>query len=623
MGLVLKEFNNKIRTALILAPFFTFAQIVIDLIIPSFLASAISVVFSIDKLKQDESGGKTISVDFIGGANINFANVREAQIVLATTVILLALCGLFFGLISIYCASYVSANTSFLLRKKIFAKLMRITTPSHDHYGSSTLLVRLTNDVYLMEVIAFDFLRLIIRAPLLFIGGLVFAVTTNQDMSISLLITFPLILLVIGILNRKSIPLFKENQKSVDKINERVEEDVSGYKIIQSFNLHSFTNNKFKIANEGWKKNSTSSLFINSLNIPFTFFLSSLTIIIALLLVFQLDSSVSVDPLPQDAAIRPNIFAFFQYNFYIVLGFILTSLTMVNFNRSRVALGRIKDILSQPEIKTITNKDQKELLPTLEFRNISFGLGNKNNNNFLQNLSFKFEAYKTYGIVGPTGSGKSLIANIIGGLYEPNEGEILIGGEKIQSIDSLYLSEMIGIVFQQNILFKGTISSNIKIGIETRSDWKNQSDLQKNEAMKNAAKIACADTFIEKFSDSYDHNVEQLGKNLSGGQKQRVAIARTLITKPRILVFDDSMSALDALTEKKVRENIENDLKLTTKIIISQNINSIKHADKILVIDNGRIVGFDSDQKLMKNCSLYQKMKESQKDLGGDFDAVN
>lgn len=623
MGLVLKEFNNKIRTALILAPFFTFAQIVIDLIIPSFLASAISVVFSIDKLKQDESGGKTISVDFIGGANINFANVREAQIVLATTVILLALCGLFFGLISIYCASYVSANTSFLLRKKIFAKLMRITTPSHDHYGSSTLLVRLTNDVYLMEVIAFDFLRLIIRAPLLFIGGLVFAVTTNQDMSISLLITFPLILLVIGILNRKSIPLFKENQKSVDKINERVEEDVSGYKVIQSFNLHSFTNNKFKIANEGWKKNSTSSLFINSLNILFTFFLSSLTIIIALLLVFQLDSSVSVDPLPQDAAIRPNIFAFFQYNFYIVLGFILTSLTMVNFNRSRVALGRIKDILSQPEIKTITNKDQKELLPTLEFRNISFGLGNKNNNNFLQNLSFKFEAYKTYGIVGPTGSGKSLIANIIGGLYEPNEGEILIGGEKIQSIDSLYLSEMIGIVFQQNILFKGTISSNIKIGIETRSDWKNQSDLQKNEAMKNAAKIACADTFIEKFSDSYDHNVEQLGKNLSGGQKQRVAIARTLITKPRILVFDDSMSALDALTEKKVRENIENDLKLTTKIIISQNINSIKHADKILVIDNGRIVGFDSDQKLMKNCSLYQKMKESQKDLGGDFDAVN
>lgn len=623
MGLVLKEFNNKIRTALILAPFFTFAQIVIDLIIPSFLASAISVVFSIDKLKQDESGGKTISVDFIGGANINFANVREAQIVLATTVILLALCELFFGLISIYCASYVSANTSFLLRKKIFAKLMRITTPSHDHYGSSTLLVRLTNDVYLMEVIAFDFLMLIIRAPLLFIGGLVFAVTTNQDMSISLLITFPLILLVIGILNRKSIPLFKENQKSVDKINERVEEDVSGYKVIQSFNLHSFTNNKFKIANEGWKKNSTSSLFINSLNIPFTFFLSSLTIIIALLLVFQLDSSVSVDPLPQDAAIRPNIFAFFQYNFYIVLGFILTSLTMVNFNRSRVALGRIKDILSQPEIKTITNKDQKELLPTLEFRNISFGLGNKNNNNFLQNLSFKFEAYKTYGIVGPTGSGKSLIANIIGGLYEPNEGEILIGGEKIQSIDSLYLSEMIGIVFQQNILFKGTISSNIKIGIETRSDWKNQSDLQKNEAMKNAAKIACADTFIEKFSDSYDHNVEQLGKNLSGGQKQRVAIARTLITKPRILVFDDSMSALDALTEKKVRENIENDLKLTTKIIISQNINSIKHADKILVIDNGRIVGFDSDQKLMKNCSLYQKMKESQKDLGGDFDAVN
>ncbi|WP_462217232.1 ABC transporter ATP-binding protein [Mycoplasmoides genitalium] len=623
MGLVLKEFNNKIRTALILAPFFTFAQIVIDLLIPSFLASTISVVFSIDKLRQDELGGKTISVDFIGGANINFANVREAQIVLATTVILLALCELFFGLISIYCASYVSANTSFLLRKKIFAKLMRITTPSHDHYGSSTLLVRLTNDVSLMEVIAFDFLVLIIRAPLLFIGGLVFAVTTNQDMSISLLITFPLILLVIGILNRKSIPLFKENQKSVDKINERVEEDVSGYKVIQSFNLHSFTNNKFKIANEGWKKNSTSSLFINSLNIPFTFFLSSLTIIIALLLVFQLDSSVSVDPLPQDAAIRPNIFAFFQYNFYIVLGLILTSLTMVNFNRSRVALGRIKDILSQPEIKTITNKDQKELLPTLEFRNISFGLGNKNNNNFLQNLSFKFEAYKTYGIVGPTGSGKSLIANIIGGLYEPNEGEILIGGEKIQSIDSLYLSEMIGIVFQQNILFKGTISSNIKIGIETRSDWKNQSDLQKNEAMKNAAKIACADTFIEKFSDSYDHNVEQLGKNLSGGQKQRVAIARTLITKPRILVFDDSMSALDALTEKKVRENIENDLKLTTKIIISQNINSIKHADKILVIDNGRIVGFDSDQKLMKNCSLYQKMKESQKDLGGDFDAVN
>ncbi|PFH42453.1 ABC transporter ATP-binding protein [Mycoplasmoides pneumoniae] len=622
MGLVLKQFNRKIRTALILAPLFTFAQIIIDLIIPSFLASAIAVVFSIVTLKQKEASGEGVAVDFIAESKLSFQSVQEAQIVLATSVILLALFGLVFGLISIFCASIVAGNTSYFLRRKIFRKIMHITAPSHDQYGSSTLLVRLTNDVYLMEIMTFDFLRLIVRAPFLFIGGLAFAIATNSDMSISLAITFPLTFLVIGILNKKSTPLFKNNQKSVDQINERVEEDVSGYKVVQSFNLKDTECLKFKAANARWTKSSTNSLFVNTLNIPFTFFFSSMTIIIALLLVFQLDNSVRVDPLPDNAAIRPSIFAFFQYNFYIVLGLILTSLTMVNFTRSRVALGRIKDVLNKPEIQQHVVPDQTVLAPSLEFKNVAFGLGNKENRDFLKDLNFKFEAGKTYGIVGPTGSGKSLIANIIGGLYEPNQGEIFVGGQSIKTIDSDYLAKMIGIVFQQNILFKGTIASNIKIGLETREDWKHEPDSKKDAAMKRAAAIACADTFIEKFSDTYDHTVEQLGKNLSGGQKQRVAIARTVITKPQILVLDDSMSALDALTEKKVRENIANELPGTTKIIISQNINSIKYAHKIMVIDNGRIAGFDSDAKLMQSCDIYVKMKQAQKDQGGDFDAV-
>ena len=496
-----------------------------------------------------------------------------------------------------YLASKVAMGFGGILRSKIFNKVESFSIKEFDKFGNASLTTRSTNDVTQIQNVLVMALRIMVMSPIMFGGAMIMAYRKSSNMTAVLAITIPLIILSIIVVAAITIPLFKKMQKRMDKLTLVSRENLTGVRVIRAFNQEARENKRFNEANLDVTKIAVKVNRCLVVLMPLITIIMSFTVI-------GITWFASKAAANGNASNIGNMMAVIQYAMQIMFSLIMLTVIFVLIPRASASGERIREVLDEP----ISIEDSKNATPyenlngLIEFKNVSYAFSENAEKKALDNITFTAEPGKVTAIIGSTGSGKSTLINLIPRFYDTTEGEILIDGVEIKDIKIDTLRGMIGFVPQKASLFTGTIAENIRYGKLDATD----------EEVKRAAKIAQATHFIEKYEDSYDHEVSQGGANFSGGQKQRLAIARAIVRDPEIYVFDDSFSALDFKTDAKLRQALKKEIVGKTIIIIAQRIGTIMDADNIIVLNEGKIAGCGTHQELLKTCKVYKEIALSQ-----------
>lgn len=519
----------------------------------------------------------------------------DHSLILSTGVqmLLLTLFGVLAGILSIYAAGQVSYSFGAEMRKNLFARIQRFSFENVDRLQVGSLITRITDDVNKVQNVIQASMRLLFRAPFLFVGAIVMVFMLDLRMSYILMVLMPLLVFVIVYLLRKSYPLFTVVQEKLDKFNTIISESLSGIRVVKAYVREDEEKRRFAEANKDY---IAASLKVST-TIMFMMPLMSLVMnggVVAVLWFGEFEvqrGNLNVG----------DIMACTNYLTQVLMSLMMAQHVIMSITQAEASMNRINEVLETEEIINEVEVEE-ETMPeeaSLEFQNVSFSY-ESNDTYQLNDISFKLNAGETLAIIGGTGSGKSTIINLIPRFYDPQKGKIFIGGKLLSEIDRRDLQEHIGIVMQSTQLFSGTIADNLRMGKEDATV----------EEMKDALRKAQILDFVEGLDNGLEHHIEQDATNISGGQKQRISIARTLIKNPRILILDDSLSAVDLITEAAIRKELSK-LK-TTKIIIAQRISSIKNADKILMVNDGRVSGFGSHSELYETNELYKEIYDSQ-----------
>ena len=498
-----------------------------------------------------------------------------------------------------FLSSRVAARLGKTLREKLFKKVLSFSTAEFNRFSTASLITRSTNDVQQIQQLITMLFRVLVYAPIIGIGGVLRVIRTGTlSMAWVIALAVVLIIALVLVLFIVAMPKFKKMQDLIDRLNLVAREILTGLPVIRAFNTQKREEKRFDEANTNLMKNS---IFVNkamSLMMPSMMFIMQAIMI----------SIIWVGGHNVDAGIMQvgDMMAFLQYTMQIVIAFLMISIISILLPRASVSANRINEVLeTEPEIKDKPIGEQQKFDETkkglVEFKNVSFKYPDADTE-ILEDIDFTAEAGKTTAIIGSTGSGKSTLVNLIPRFYDVTGGELLIDGVNIKNVSQKDLRSRIGFVPQKGVLFSGTIESNIKYGKDNISD----------DEMKKAASIAQATEFIEKKEEGYDSPIAQGGNNVSGGQKQRLSIARALAIDPEIYVFDDSFSALDLKTDKALREALNTQTENKTVIIVAQRISTIMNADKIIVLEEGKIVGKGTHEELLKNCETYRQIALSQ-----------
>ena len=491
----------------------------------------------------------------------------------------------------------VAAKLGNTLRDKVFKKVLSFSTKEFNEFSTASLITRSTNDIQQIQMLITMLFRVVVYAPIIGIGGFI-RVLTNSDTSMAWIIGLAILCIIgiVGTLFLLTMPKFKKLQDLVDKINLVSREILTGLPVIRAFNTEKKEEKRFDGANKNLMK---ASIFVNrsmSMMMPLLMFImNSITLLIVWVGGHNVDSGIMQ---------VGDMMAFIQYTMQIVMSFLMISMISIMLPRAAVSAKRINEVIdTTPSIKdkdkTKDFDDDKKGL--VEFKDVSFKYPDADSE-ILEDISFTAEPGKTTAIIGSTGSGKSTVVNLIPRFYDVTGGELLIDGVNIKDVSQRDLRSKIGFVPQKGMLFTGTIRSNIKYGNPSMSD----------EDMIKAATIAQATEFIESKPKKYDEEISQGGTNVSGGQRQRLSIARAIATDPEIFVFDDSFSALDLKTDSKLRAALKEKTENKTVIIIAQRISTILDADKLIVLEEGKIAGIGKHEELMKNCEIYKQIALSQ-----------
>lgn len=493
-----------------------------------------------------------------------------------------------------YYASYTCQNVGNDIRKELLRKISLFSYSDIDRFGNSTLINRMTNDVNQVILAVAMLIRLVSRAPFLCIGAIIMSIYISPQMSLIFLILIPIFILVIALLMRRTIPLYKNAQGKMDRLGKVLRENLSGVRVIRAFARHKKESERIKDVTEDVANSYIKVTNLSALMNPITSLIMNIGIIV---LLYVGGINVNVGSLTQG-----DIVILINYITQVLLALIVVANLLVTFTKASASSVRINEVLEcEPSIIDKKNIVLEESISDdiVVFDNVSFKY---NSEEVISNLSFSIKKGQVFGIVGTTGCGKSTVANLIARFYDATEGKILFKGNDVKSVLQSYLHENIGIVPQKSMLFTGTIGENIRWGKENASD----------EEVIEALKAAQAYDFVSKMKDNINSVIYEGGKNFSGGQKQRLTIARALVKKPSLIILDDSLSALDYETDKKLRKSLSENLSETTTIIISQRISSIISADKILVLDDGKCMGIGSHEELLENCTTYREIYESQ-----------
>ena len=501
------------------------------------------------------------------------------------------------SVISNFIASRVSAKVAYNLREKLYNKVLSFSKEDVDNFSTASLITRSTNDIQQIQNALNMFLFIAFFAPMMAMWGIYKVTQTDTGMTWIIAVGIGILALVLAVITFLVMPKFKIMQKLIDKVNLVTRELLTGISVIRVFGREKYEEKRFDKENVILRDNQ---LFVNRTMSALMPMIILIMNGIALLIIWVGGKNIDAGSIQVG-----DMMAFITYTMQIVMSFLFFTFLMMQLPRAEVAAGRINEVLEAPVTVVDGNDLQddkiKDVKGTLKFENVSFTF-NGADSPVLSNISFEAEAGKTTAIIGSTGSGKSTLLHLIPRYFDATEGQITIDGTNIKDISLGKLRDMLGFVPQKGVLFSGTIASNIKFGDENISD----------EDMYKAAEISQALEFIEGKEDKFDSEISQGGSNVSGGQKQRLSIARALAKNPKILLFDDSFSALDYKTDVKLRKTLREKMQDTTTIIVAQRIATILNADKIIVMNEGEVVGIGKHQELLKTCPTYLEIAESQ-----------
>ena len=562
-----------------LSPMYTTFCVILEILIPYLTASIID---------------KGIAVGDMG-------HVARIGALMAVMAVLAMFCGMRAGIHSARASTGLASN----LRESMFARIQDYSFSNIDKFSTAGLVTRLTTDVTNIQN-AFQMLLMICtRAPVTLIVALFMAFSISARLSLIFLAAMAFLAVMLVIFIPKAMGYFKQMFKKYDKVNGVVKENVGAIRVVKAFVREDYEDQKFSDAAGELFQNSISAERIISFNMP----IMQLTVYSCILLISWFGAKMIVN---QTGLTTGELTSLLSYVMNILMSLMMLSMVFVMVTQSAAAAQRIEEVLEeQPDITSPENAVKNVKDGSIDFEHVTFAYQQRSGKPVLSDINLHIKSGETIGIMGGTGSSKTSLVSLISRLYDATEGSVRVGGEDVRRYDVESLRDAVSVVLQNNVLFSGTIYDNLRWGDENATD----------EECQQACRLACADEFIERFPEKYNTYIERGGTNVSGGQKQRLCIARALLKKPKVLILDDSTSAVDTATDAKIREAMRTHIPGTTKIIIAQRISSIQDADRVLVLDNGRVNAFDTPENLLKTNAIYQEVYNSQVgNGGGDFD---
>ena len=573
-----KKYVIPYKSAFILGPIFMIVEVLGEIILPKLMSMIINY-----------GCGQDVTVAAKGPAYI--IGIGAAMIGTA----LLMMMG---GVLGAYFAVKASVNFAGDLRRDVFAKVQKFSFANIEKFSTGSLVTRLTNDITNIQNVLSMGLRMLLRAPGMLIGGLIMAFLMNAKLALVFCVVIPVLIIALAFVMKTAFPRFDVMQTKIDGLNSRIQENITNQRVVKSFVRDDFEKETFDRANNELKDKTLRAMKVVILTMPIMTLAMNLTV---MAVVWFGGQQILIGDMPVG-----NLTAFTTYVTQILMSLMMVSMIMIQGSRAMASSHRILEVLDTDIDLNDDNASEKDRLVTsgeIEFKNVCFRYYKKHKKNVLQNINFTAKPGEVVGIIGSTGFGKSSLVQLIPRLYDCDEGEVLVDGVNVKEYSLNHLRDGVAMVLQKNTLFSGSIMENLRWGDEEATD----------EQVKEAAKAAQADGFVSEFADGYDRELGQGGVNVSGGQKQRLCIARALLKKPKILILDDSTSAVDTATEAQIRKSFSTTLKDTTKLIIAQRISSVEDADRILVMDEGQIVGQGTHKELLESCETYQEIYYSQR----------
>ncbi|EMF0089681.1 multidrug efflux ABC transporter subunit EfrA [Enterococcus hirae] len=528
----------------------------------------------------------------VGIRNNDFGYVKQQGILM----VVITVVGIIMNILLGYFGSRITTNIVADIRDDLFKKIQSYSHQEYETLGVTSLITRTTNDAYQIMLFLQNILRIGFMTPMMFVVSLYMVMRTSVSLSYYVIGALPFLLLSVVAIAKFSEPLSKKQQKNLDKINSILRENLSGLRVIRAFVNEKFEEKRFAKVNDNYTKSSKSLFRLMAVAQPGFYFLFN---IVMVLIIWS--GAVQIDAGSLQVG---DLIAFIEYIFHALFSFMLFASVFMMYPRAAVSAGRIQEALdASPSIKEDPNGvSETKTKGYIEFKNVTFAYPGHSQEPVIRNVSFTASPGETVAFIGSTGSGKSTLIQLIPRFYDVSDGEILIDGVDVRDYRLSKLRDKIGFIPQKALLFTGTIADNLRYGKEDATQ----------EEMERAAEIAQATDFISKKTDGYDELLSEGGANFSGGQKQRLAIARAIIRRPEIYIFDDSFSALDYQTDAKLRARLKKETTESTVLIVAQRVGTIMHADKIIVLNEGEVVGIGTHRELLENCPIYYDIAASQ-----------
>ena len=483
------------------------------------------------------------------------------------------------------------------LRQAEYEKIQTYSFKNIEKFSTASLVTRLTTDITMIQNSLTMGIKLLVRAPMMLIVACILSVTISPQLAMIFLVSMPVLIISIGLIIRNVKPRFESMQKKIDNLNTTVQENLIGIRVVKSFVRRNKEKEKFKKSNDDLLQASEGAFGIVVLNMP----IMQIVIFSSVIGILWFGGNMVYE----GTLTVGKLTSFMTYSFQILMSLMLLSMVLMMLSRSVASATRIIEVLEEEsDIKDPVSPITEVKSGEVEFRNVNFKYEDDSDENNLEGINIKIKAGETVGIIGSTGAGKTSLVQLIPRLYDATEGEVYVGGVNVKDYHIETLRNEVAMVLQKNTLFSGTIKENLMWGNENATDAE----------IEAAATSACADEFINVLPGKYDMHLEQGGVNVSGGQKQRLCIARAILKQPKVLILDDSTSAVDTATDAKIRAAFDNDLKDTTKIIIAQRVNSVAAADKIIVMDDGKVSAIGTHEELMENSEIYKDVYKSQQE---------